>query len=106
MESPYGSGHRGGGRVRSVKVLLVHNRYSSAQPSGENVVVDAEKALLAEAGVEVIDYERSSDEIGSLSLPAKALVPLRATYSRQAVADVRRLIDSARPDVLHLHNPY
>ncbi|MFL6077289.1 MAG: glycosyltransferase [Mycobacteriales bacterium] len=89
-----------------MKVLLVHNRYSSAQPSGENTVVDAERALLAEAGVEVIDYERSSDEIGALSLPAKALVPLRATYSRQAVADVRRLIASARPDVLHLHNPY
>lgn len=36
-----------------MKVLVAHNRYSSAQPSGENTIVDAEIAQLRAAGVEV-----------------------------------------------------
>ena len=47
-----------------MKVVIAHNRYSSAQPSGENVMVDAEIAQLRAAGVEVVPFLRSSDEIG------------------------------------------
>src|SRR2546429_8484212 len=89
-----------------MKVLVAHNRYSSAQPSGENTVVDAETAQLRAAGVEVVPCLRSSDEIGSLPLRQKALLPLGPIISPSAVKALRSVIASERPDIVHLHNPY
>jgi len=89
-----------------MKVLVAHNRYSSAQPSGENTVVDAEIAQLRGAGVEVVPFLRSSDEIGTLPLSQKALLPLGPIISPPAVKALKELIKTERPDVLHLHNPY
>lgn len=89
-----------------MRVLVVHNRYRSEVPSGENVAVDSEISALVAAGVDVVTYLRSSDEISQMSTAEKATVPLQAVHSRRAVADLDRLIKSARPDVLHLHNPF
>jgi glycosyltransferase involved in cell wall biosynthesis len=89
-----------------MKVVVAHNRYSSAQPSGENTIVDAEIAQLTAAGVEVLPFLRSSDEIGSLPAAQKALLPLSPVYAPAAQRDLVRLIRAHRPDVLHLHNPY
>jgi glycosyltransferase involved in cell wall biosynthesis len=89
-----------------MKVVVAHNRYSSAQPSGENTVVDAEIAQLAAAGVEVVPFLRSSDEIGSLPAAQKALLPVSPIVSPRAVKELTALIKSEKPDVLHLHNPY
>jgi len=89
-----------------MKVVIAHNRYSSAQPSGENVVVDAEIAQLRAAGVEVVPYLRSSDEIGSLPAARKALLPVAPIWSPGAQRDLVELISAHRPDLLHLHNPY
>ncbi len=89
-----------------MKVLVAHNRYRSELPSGENAVVDEEIAELTRAGVEVVPYLRSSDEIPDLPPMAKLSVPLRPVHSPGAVADVRRLIAANQVDVLHLHNPY
>jgi len=89
-----------------VKVLVAHNRYVSTAPSGENVVVDLEIDLLRAAGVEVVPYLPSSDQLSQLSLPAKALLPVGPLYARQGVRDIAALLQRERPDVLHLHNPY
>lgn len=89
-----------------MRVLVAHNRYRSDLPSGENRVVDEEIAALTAAGVEIIPYLRSSDEIGSMGWPEKVLVPLRPVHSAKAVNDVVALLEAHRPDVLHLHNPF
>jgi glycosyltransferase involved in cell wall biosynthesis len=89
-----------------MRVVIAHNRYSSAQPSGENVVVDAETAQLRAAGVEVIPFLRSSDEIGSLPAAQKALLPVAPIWSPGAQRALVRVIREQRPDLLHLHNPY
>jgi glycosyltransferase involved in cell wall biosynthesis len=89
-----------------MKVLVAHNRYSSAQPSGENTVVDAEIAQLTAAGVQVVPFLRSSDEIGSLPLREKALLPLGPIISPSSITALVRLIRASSPDLLHLHNPY
>jgi glycosyltransferase involved in cell wall biosynthesis len=84
-----------------VRVLVVHNRYRSANPSGENRVVDDEVAQLRGHGVEVHTYIRDSDDIGRPGLGV-AIGPL---YSRSGVRGFRSaLLD--RPDVVHLHNVY
>ena len=85
---------------------MVHNRYVSATPSGENVVVEQEIDLLRAAGVTVVPYLRSSDEIATLPASRKALLPVAPTYAPDAVRDVRQLLAREHPDVVHLHNPY
>lgn len=85
---------------------MAHNRYREAQPSGENTIVDAEIAQLTAAGVEVLPFLRSSDEIPSMSKPAKALLPISPIWAPKAQHDLDRLLTEHRPDVLHLHNPY
>lgn len=85
---------------------MAHNRYRSAQPSGENRVVDGEIAQLSAAGVEVIPFLRDSDDIGSLPLRGKALLPVSPLWNSGAQRSLAALLREHRPDVLHLHNPY
>ncbi|MFC3449805.1 glycosyltransferase family 4 protein [Amycolatopsis speibonae] len=89
-----------------MKVLVIHNRYRSEQPSGENNVVDQETALLAEAGHEVGLFERRSDDIAGMSLPRKAVVPLQVPWNRAVRADLARRLADDRPDVVHVHNTF
>ncbi|WP_213451149.1 glycosyltransferase family 4 protein [Rhizomonospora bruguierae] len=89
-----------------MKVVVAHNRYREALPSGENTIVDAEIAQLGAAGVEVIPFLRSSDEIGALSPAGKALLPVSPIWAPAAQRDLAALLAEHRPDVLHLHNPY
>jgi len=89
-----------------MKVVIAHNRYVSTQPSGENTVVDTESRLLTEAGVEVVDFQRSSDEIPTLPRGEKLLLPISPMYARRAQRELTALLRAHRPDVLHLHNPY
>jgi glycosyltransferase involved in cell wall biosynthesis len=89
-----------------MKVVVAHNRYSSAQPSGENTIVAAEIDQLRAAGVQVVPFLRSSDEIATLPTARKLLLPLSPIASPEASARLRELIRRDRPDLLHLHNPY
>ncbi|MFG1926285.1 glycosyltransferase family 4 protein [Cryptosporangium sp. NPDC048952] len=89
-----------------MKIVIAHNRYVSANPSGENTVVDLESRLLSEVGVTVLPFQRSSDEIATLSTGQKALLPISPLYARQAQRELAALLSAEKPDVLHLHNPY
>jgi glycosyltransferase involved in cell wall biosynthesis len=89
-----------------VKVVVAHNRYRSAQPSGENRIVDTEIEQLSAAGVEVIPFLRSSDDIPALSTAGKALLPVSPLWNPASARELAALIRAHRPDVLHLHNPY
>ena len=89
-----------------MRVLVAHNRYASTQPSGENTIVDLEIAQLRSAGVDVVPLLRSSDEIATLPLGQKIALPLSPVYSAPAQRELRRLLRTERPDVVHLHNPY
>jgi glycosyltransferase involved in cell wall biosynthesis len=91
---------------RDLKVVIAHNRYASGQPSGENTIVDADIANLRAAGVTVVPFLRSSDEIADLSAGRKVLLPVSPLYAGPAVRELRELIRDERPDVVHLHNPY
>lgn len=87
-------------------VLVVHNRYASAQPSGENRVVDQEVALLRGAGHRVEVFERRSDDIAARSLPGKVAVPLLVPWNPAVRKELAARLRAERPDVVHVHNVF
>jgi glycosyltransferase involved in cell wall biosynthesis len=89
-----------------MKVLVVHNQYRSAVPSGENEVVRSEVAALREAGIEVATFLRSSDEIDEMGLRRRAGVVLGPLTGLPSRHDMRDLLSRFEPDVVHVHNPY
>jgi glycosyltransferase involved in cell wall biosynthesis len=89
-----------------VRVLVVHNRYRTEQPSGEDNVVDQEVELLREAGHRVDRFERRSDDIADFSLPRKALVPLGVPWNPAARIALAARLRRERPDVVHVHNTF
>ena len=89
-----------------MKVVIAHNRYVSGRPSGENAVVAAEMDDLAAAGVTVVPFLRSSDEIPTLPIRERAALPVSPVYARRAQRELAALLQRERPDVVHLHNPY
>lgn len=92
--------------TRPLRVVLVHNRYRSDQPSGEDRVVDREAAALSEAGHSVTILERRSDDIAALSPCQRLGVVLRVPWNGSARRAVREYLRSDRPDVVHVHNTF
>ena len=89
-----------------MRVLVVHNRYRSAQPSGENAVVEEETALLRAAGVVVDVLSVESDDIAGWPAVKRLTLPGRVVWSREGARTVRRAIAGFRPDVVHFHNTF
>lgn len=86
--------------------MLVHSRYRSAAPSGENRVVDNEGAALADAGHEVVRFERSSDDITAWPKVKKAVLPALVVWNPTARRDLAVALRASRPDVVHVHNTF
>ena len=86
------------------RVLHVHNRYRNTQPSGENIRVAQEAALLESGGHFVSLLEYDNTEIESWSHRQKAALPFRAVWSRRAYGDTSKAIQDFAPDLVHVHN--
>jgi glycosyltransferase involved in cell wall biosynthesis len=88
-----------------MRVLVAHNLYRSASPSGENALVRAEIELLRSRGVDVIEQLEDSDSVidGARGLVRSAPGPI---YSPGGVRRFRHLLEEHRPDVVHLHNVF
>lgn len=89
-----------------MKVLVVHNRYQSSSPSGENDVVTSDVAMLQAAGVEVSTYFRDSDELQAASPALRLSAAIGPVYSRQSARAVDAVLEERRPDVVHVHNVF
>ncbi len=87
-----------------MRVLVVHNRYSSATPSGENVSTDHEVEWLRESGVEVHTHETSNDDVLSGSVAVKLRAAAETTWSPSAAAGFGAALGRVRPDLVHVHN--
>ncbi|MET0523275.1 MAG: glycosyltransferase [Nocardioides sp.] len=89
-----------------MRILVVHGRYRSVAPSGENNVVDRESAALVAAGHDVELFQRDSDDIADWSLARKVTLPVGAVWNEQARREVAARLAANRPDVVHLHNTF
>ena len=89
-----------------MRILIIHNRYRPAAPSGENAVVDQESAALTTAGHEVELLQRHSEEIASWSPLRRASLPARVLWSERSRRTVSQALVDFAPDVVHLHNTF
>src|SRR5688572_22957294 len=87
-----------------MRVLVVHNRYSSRVPSGENLAVDDEVTWLRAAGVEVETFEASNDDVLGAGAVAKARQALESLWSLSAQRKFASVLDQFSPDLVHVHN--
>ncbi|HET6949558.1 MAG TPA: glycosyltransferase family 4 protein [Acidimicrobiales bacterium] len=87
-----------------MRVLVVHNRYSAATPSGENVSVDHEVAWLREAGLDVAVHEVSNDDVLGAGAGVKLRAAAETPWSPRAAARFDEAARAARPDLVHVHN--
>jgi hypothetical protein len=90
-------------------IVIAHNRYRSAYPSGENIVQEREQRLLLDAGEVVEPWLLSSDDL----LGSSRLEQLRTAWRlggddarRRAFADHLRRARDRGARVVHLHNPW
>ena len=84
-----------------MKILICHNYYQ--QRGGEDCIFEEERDLLRDAGHEVLEYQRHNDELESQSW---FRIGKQMLWNRQAVTDVRDLIEKHRPDVFHATNTF
>ena len=89
-----------------MKIVLIHNRYRSVAPSGENRVVDQEGQALCERGHEVIRFERNSDDIEQWPAAKRASVPARVVWSPETRRALTAALREHKPDVVHVHNTF
>lgn len=89
-----------------MRILLGHNFYRSSSPSGEDTVYREERALLESRGVEVISYERHSDDLNGASAIKLARSALDAAWCSASHAEVAALIQRTRPMLAHFHNTF
>lgn len=87
-----------------VKILFAHNSYQ--QPGGEDAVVAAEVALLAEHGHRVTTYRRSNEELSGGGLVGQALAGVRTIWSSRSHRELINVLAKEKPDVAHFHNTF
>lgn len=89
-----------------MKVLLVHNYYGSASPSGENQVFEIERSLLRSRGLDVSEFVRHSDEIRAQGAYGLLRGAVSTPWNPWMARKIRREIDSTNPDIVHVHNTF
>ncbi len=87
-----------------MRVVVVHNRYSSLTPSGENVSVAQEVEGLRAAGVDVTVHETSNDEVLGGGVAVRVRSAAGSVWSPGAASRFGAVLDRARPDLVHVHN--
>lgn len=89
-----------------MRVLLVHNYYGSAAPSGENIIVDAEKDSLERNGIEVELFSRNSDDIRRQGWIGLLKGGISTIGNPIAAISLVKAIRKYHPDVIHFHNTF
>lgn len=89
-----------------MRVLLAHNYYGSAAPSGENQVYEAEGKLLRQHGHEVNEHLRHSDDLRARGVWGTVQGALSTPWNPFAAKAMRQTVKANRPDVVHVHNTF
>jgi glycosyltransferase involved in cell wall biosynthesis len=84
-----------------MKIALVHSFYASANPSGENLVVRAQRDALRRAGHQAHLIAVHTDDLaGHPGYPVRTALTVATGFGRNPREDLHRL----DPDLVHVHN--
>ncbi len=89
-----------------MKILLVHNFYGSAAPSGENSAYRAEAVLLQNRGHSVTEFNRNSDEILQQKFFGTLKGAMSAVWNPFSLRALKRTLQETKPDIVHVHNTF
>ncbi|MFY7866997.1 glycosyltransferase family 4 protein [Roseateles sp.] len=84
-----------------MKIVVAHNAYQHR--GGEDMVVEAEVAMLRAAGHEVELLERNNHDLAHMSRLSAAA---QTFWSASTTDAVRDLAQRFKPDVMHVHNTF
>jgi glycosyltransferase involved in cell wall biosynthesis len=84
-------------------IAIVHNAYAKA--SGEEVVIDNLAALLAERGLNIQRFSRSSTEIEK-TMAGKISAFFSGIHNPLSRKMFGQFLRQKRPDIVHIHNLY
>ena len=90
--------------VPRLSVVIVHEHYQ--QRGGEDVAVEADTDLLRSRGHRVTSYVRHNDEIKTIGPLGRPRLAANTVWSRRSRLDLAAVLDSCRPDVVHVHNTF
>lgn len=88
-----------------MKILQIHNRYLSGL-GGEDVALEADRALLAGRGHKVTQFFGSNAEFGTARGVRRMSLGANAIWSRRAFDELRSLLRAERPEIAHVHNTF
>jgi glycosyltransferase involved in cell wall biosynthesis len=89
-----------------MKVLLVHNRYRTSAPSGEDAAVRNEQRMLERGGIETVLFDRCNDDLAPSTVFGKLSVAANTVWSQRSRRELRLLLRRERPDLVHVHNTF
>ena len=87
-----------------MKIVMVHNTYQ--QPGGEDVVFEQERAMLEEAGHNVVPYCQSNWEVETYDGLRRLLLAKRTVWASDTCTAFRKLLQREKPDLVHVHNTF
>jgi glycosyltransferase involved in cell wall biosynthesis len=87
-----------------MKILQVHNQY--LRPGGEDVAVEAERALLVRHGHEVTQFFTRNTKLRTDTVWSRITTAANSIWSRDWYACLREYLSGVTPDVAHVHNTF
>ena len=85
---------------------MIHNFYRSAAIGGEDNVFRQERELLERAGIEVVTYTRSNDDVDENDQVEVLRTAASMSWSGRSHREVAALIRRERPQLAHFHNTF
>ncbi|HRS96485.1 MAG TPA: glycosyl transferase, partial [Candidatus Latescibacteria bacterium] len=85
-----------------MNVVMLHNYYQ--QRGGEDVAVEQDVALLRAHGHTVHFHTIHNEEIARYGAFQKASLWFRPTCSMRSCREIRAILKTFRPDIMHVHN--
>jgi glycosyltransferase involved in cell wall biosynthesis len=100
------AGHQPVSMRPGMKVLLVHNFYRSVTPGGEDNVFRQERDMLRAAGIEVVCYTKSNDDVSESDKVQVLRTAASMSWSERTYAELGELVRRERPTLAHFHNTF
>ena len=89
-----------------MKILLVHNFYGSAAPSGENSAFISETTLLRNRGHSIVEFTRNSDELLHRGFYGTVKGALGTVWNPASVHNLKSVLRTIVPEIVHVHNTF